>query len=153
MYLHNVDSSATGHPTAQLGHWEPSSQFLRYREKIPVRPCSDCQKHCSSKVICSKVHYHHHLWWYVPMMVAGPQQPPLIMTFCSCWQSLPVRWLIPNSQRVRQSTHTILGWASPPETGGQQEWRLKGRLHLWEGRSVRSSQHVTLNVIICDILI
>lgn len=41
-----------------------------------------------------------------PMMVAGPQQPPLIMTFCSCWQSLPVRWLTPNSQRVRQSTHT-----------------------------------------------
>lgn len=50
-----------------------------------------------------------------PMMVAGPQQPPLIMTFCSCWQSLPVRWLIPNSQRVRQSSHTILGWALPPE--------------------------------------
>lgn len=44
-----------------------------------------------------------------PMMVAGPQQPLLIMTFCSCWQSLAVRWLTPNSQRVRQSTYTILG--------------------------------------------
>ena len=43
-----------------------------------------------------------------PMMVAGPQQHLLIMTFCSCWQSLPVRWLIPNSQHVRRSTHTIL---------------------------------------------
>lgn len=38
-----------------------------------------------------------------PLMVAGPQQPPLIMTFCSCWQSLAVRWLVPNSQRVRQT--------------------------------------------------
>lgn len=89
-----------------------------------------------------------------PMMVAGPQQPPLIMTFCSCWQSLPVRWLIPNSQRVRQSTHTILGpGLAARKQGGQRERRLKGRLHLWEGRSVQSSQHVTFNVIICDILI
>jgi len=88
-----------------------------------------------------------------PMMVAGPQQPPLIMTFCSCWQSLPVRWLIPNSQHVRQSTHTMLGWALIPETEGQHKRRLKGRLHLWEGHSVQCSQHVTFNVIICDTLI
>lgn len=87
------------------------------------------------------------------MMVAGPQQHLLIMTFCSCWQSLPVRWLIPNSQHVRRSTHTILGLASPPETGEQQERRTKGRLHLWEGRSVQSSQRVTFKVIVCDILI
>lgn len=66
VYLHNVSSSTTGHPTDQLGHWKPSSPFLRYVQKIPVRPCVACQNHRSSKVICSKVHYHHHLWWWIP---------------------------------------------------------------------------------------
>lgn len=85
-----------------------------------------------------------------PMMMAGPQQPLLIMTFCSCWQSLPVRWLIPNSQCVRQSTHTILRWSSSPKTGRQQEWRLKGRRYLWEDRGLQFSQRVTFEVILAD---
>lgn len=83
-----------------------------------------------------------------PMMVAGPQQPPLIMTFCSCWQSLPVRWLIPNSQCVRQSTHTILGWALPPEMEGKAGMALKRQgFTCGKGCVVQCSQHVTFK---CD---
>lgn len=32
-----------------------------------------------------------------PLMVAGPQQPPLIMTFCSCWQPLPADGSLPTA--------------------------------------------------------
>lgn len=84
-----------------------------------------------------------------PLMVAGPQQPPLIMTFCSCWQSLPVRWLVPNSQRVRQSAHARHR-AQPPRH--KLQGCLTGRLPTREGRSISSRQHVTFKAIICDIL-
>lgn len=40
-----------------------------------------------------------------PMMVAGPQQPLLIMTFCSCWQSLP-RQMAHSQQPACQPEHT-----------------------------------------------
>lgn len=40
-----------------------------------------------------------------PAMVAGPQQPPLIMAFCSRWQSLP-RQMAHSQQRTHTHTHT-----------------------------------------------
>lgn len=124
------------------------------KKENPVRLCTACQKHCSSKVICSKVHYHHHLWWWIPYDGGRPAAASTHNDILLLLAVTP-RQMAHSQQPACQTehTHTIPGWVSPPETGGQQEWRLKGRLHLWEGRRVQSSQHVTVNIIVRDILI
>lgn len=72
MYLHNVNSTTTGHPMDQLGDWSAFFPLFWGTDKKTVRPWTACQNHCSSKVICSKVHYHHHLWWWIPYDDGGP---------------------------------------------------------------------------------
>lgn len=133
MYLHNADSSTTGHPTQQLGHWKPSSQFLRYRQKNSSHPNAACQNHCSSKVICSKVHYHHHLWWWIPYDGGSPAAASTHNDILLLLAVTPHQ-MAHSQQPACQTEHTqyLVG-------SHCQKWCLKYRLHLWEGHLVQSS--------------